>query len=94
MIITTTHTIEGKQIGEYLGLVTGETIIKVKVSRCSLVGLTEAREDSIEKMQAEAQRQDAHAVVGINIDYQGFGPDNFWLMVTATGTAVKLQENR
>ncbi len=105
MISTTTNTIEGRQIGQYLGLVTGETIMGANIFRDFLAGITdmiggrsdayedklaEARETAIREMQEIAQSKGADAVVGIDIDYQVLGSSNGMLMVTATGTAVKL----
>lgn len=52
--------------------------------------LAEARETAIREMQEIAQSKGADAVVGIDIDYQVLGASNGMLMVTATGTAVKL----
>lgn len=105
MISTTTNTMEGRQIGQYLGLVTGETIMGANIFRDFLAGITdmiggrsdayedklaEARETAIREMQEIAQGKGADAVVGIDIDYQVLGSSNGMLMVTATGTAVKL----
>lgn len=42
-------------------------------------------------MQDEARLKSADAVVGIDIDYQVLGANNGMLMVTATGTAVKIE---
>ena len=51
----------------------------------------EARETALQEMEEEAQRKGADAVVGIDIDYQVLGASNGMLMVTATGTAVKIE---
>ncbi len=106
MITTTTHTIEGRHIRQYLGLVTGEAIMGANVLRDFMAGLTdlvggrsgtyeskfaEARETALQEMEEEAQRKGADAVVGIDIDYQVLGARNGMLMVTATGTAVKIE---
>ena len=53
--------------------------------------LAEARETAIREMQEIAQRQGADAVLGVDIDYEVLGSNNGMLMVTATGTAVKLK---
>ena len=105
MITTTTNTIEGSEIRGYLGLVTGEAIMGANVIRDFMAGLTdlvggrsgtyeskfaEARETALQEMEVEAQRKGADAVVGIDIDYQVLGANNGMLMVTATGTAVKI----
>lgn len=51
----------------------------------------EARETALQELEEEAQRKGADAVVGIDIDYQVLGANNGMLMVTATGTAVKME---
>ena len=106
MITTTTNTIEGRPIREYLGLVTGEAIMGANVFRDFMAGitdliggrsgtyeskLTDARETALQEMQDLAQQQGANAVVGIDIDYEVLGANNGMLMVTATGTAVKIE---
>jgi len=106
MITTTTHTIEGRQIQQYLGLVTGEAIMGANVFRDFMAGITDlvggrsetyeskladARETALQEMQELAQRQGANAVVGIDIDYEVLGANNGMLMVPATGTAVKIE---
>ena len=106
MITTTTNTIEGKQIREYLGLVTGEAIMGANVFRDFMAGITDliggrsgtyeskladARETALQELQDIAQQKGANAVVGIDIDYEVLGANNGMLMVTATGTAVKTE---
>ena len=105
MITTTTHTVDGRQIRQYLGLVTGEAIMGANVIRDFMASLTdfvggrsgtyeskfaEARETALQELEEAAQRKGADAVVGIDIDYQVLGASNGMLMVTATGTAVKI----
>ncbi len=105
MITTTTNTIEGRHIRQYLGLVTGEAIMGANVISDFMASITdfvggrsdtyeskyaEARETALQEMEEEAQRKGADAVVGIDIDYQVLGANNGMLMVTATGTAVKM----
>jgi uncharacterized protein YbjQ (UPF0145 family) len=51
----------------------------------------DARETALQELADEAQRKGADAVVGIDIDYQVLGANNGMLMVTATGTAVKIE---
>jgi len=106
MITTTTHTIEGRQIRAYIGLVTGEAIMGANVFRDFMAGITDliggrsnayeskladARETALQEMQDIAQQKGANAVVGIDIDYEVLGANNGMLMVTATGTAVKIE---
>ena len=106
MLTTTTHTIDGRPIRQYIGLVPGEAIMGANVFSDLMASITdfvggrsdtyenkfaEARETALREMQDEAQRKGADAVVGIDIDYQVLGASNGMLMVTATGTAVKIQ---
>lgn len=103
MIITTTHTIEGKEVSEYLGIVTGETIFGANIvkdifaSVRDIVGgrsgtyentIRDARETSTKEMIEAAKKLGADAVVGVDFDYETIGT---MLMVTASGTAVRLK---
>jgi uncharacterized protein YbjQ (UPF0145 family) len=105
MIITTTNNIEGKPIDKYLGLVSGETIIGANLfkdifaSIRDLVGgrsgsyesvLREAKEIALKEMQQKAEQLGANAIVGVDLDYETLGKANGMLMVTASGTAVKV----
>ena len=105
MILTTTPSIEGRTITEYKGVVFGEVISGVNFLRDlaanirNVIGgrsgayedkLVEARDNAMNEMAEKARRLGADAVVGIDIDYEVLGSDNGMLMVTASGTAVKL----
>lgn len=105
MILSTTPTIEGRSIVEYKGVVFGEVISGVNFIRDfaasirNFVGgrsgsyedeLIKARTKAMEEMAARASQLGANAVVGIDIDYEVLGADNGMLMVTASGTAVRL----
>ena len=105
MILTTTHEIEGRRIERYLCIVFGEAIVGANVLRDLLaqirdiVGgrsgayeaeLRRARETALAEMAEAARRLGADAVVGVDLDYEVLGSGNSMLMVTASGTAVKL----
>lgn len=105
MILTTTNTIETHQIKEYLGIVTGETIIGANIFKDFFAGirdivggrsssyegvLREAKDTAIKEMQEQAQQLGANAVIGIDLDYETVGSNGAMLMVTASGTAVRL----
>jgi uncharacterized protein YbjQ (UPF0145 family) len=105
MILTTTPTVEGRSIVEYKGVVFGEVISGVnfirdiKASIRNIIGgrsgsyeeeLIKARTQALDEMADRAIRLGADAVVGIDIDYEVLGQDNGMLMVTASGTAVRL----
>lgn len=106
MILTTTPSVDGRAIQQYLGVVTGEAIVGANAFRDffasirDIVGgraggyekaLRGAREIAFEELQAEAQRLGAQAVVGIDIDYETVGQSGGMLMVTVSGTAVTLR---
>lgn len=105
MIVTTTNSVEGRRIVEYHGLVTGEAILGANVFRDmfasirDIVGgrsgayervLRDARDAAIREMTAEAKALGADAVVGVDLDYEVLGKDSGMLMVSASGTAVRL----
>lgn len=105
MILTTTPTIEGRAIVDYKGVVFGEVIAGVDFVRDiaasirNIVGgrstsyedeLIRARSQAMDEMSQNAKKLGADAVVGIDIDYEVLGSNNGMLMVTASGTAVKL----
>ena len=52
--------------------------------------LIAARTQAMQEMADRARQLGADAVVGIDIDYEVLGENNGMLMVTASGTAVRL----
>jgi uncharacterized protein YbjQ (UPF0145 family) len=105
MIQTTTPNIDGRTITDYLGVVTGEAILGANIVRDLFAGvrdivggrsgayeeeLRKAREIAIEEMVGEATARGAEAVVGIDLDYETVGQGGSMLMVSASGTAVRL----
>jgi uncharacterized protein YbjQ (UPF0145 family) len=104
MIVSTTTVLEGKPVREYIGIVTGEAILGANVFRDLFAGirdviggrsgsyeqvLREARDTALQEMQAEAQKRGADAIIGVDLDYETVSQGTM-LMVTASGTAVKL----
>ena len=103
MILTTTPTIEGKEIKSYHGIVIGEAIMGANIfkdlfaSIRDTVGgrsgsyedeLTKARQIAFRELEQEALGMGANAVVGIDLDYEVLGDKNSMLMVSISGTAV------
>ncbi|MFE5321449.1 YbjQ family protein [Paenibacillus sp. NPDC056579] len=101
MIITTTSTIEGSPIKQYLGITTGEVIMGANVFRdfkasiTDLVGgrsrayegkLQEARDVAFADMTQKASGMGANGIVGVDIDYEVIRDG--MLMVAVSGTAV------
>lgn len=106
MIVTTTPGLEGRRIVEYLGVVTGETVLGANIFRDLFAGirdivggrsgsyekeLKKAREIAFEEIREEARRLGANAVVGVDIDYEVLGAKNGMLMVSVSGTAVRVE---
>ena len=106
MLMTTTPSVEGKRIVRSLGVVTGETIIGANVFRDFLAGvrdffggrsgsyeavLREAKDTALEEMVRQAEALGANAVVGIDLDYETVGGSGSMLMVTCSGTAVRVE---
>jgi uncharacterized protein YbjQ (UPF0145 family) len=52
--------------------------------------LARARKEAIEELQAEAAALGANAVVGVDLDYEVIGSNGSMLMVSASGTAVRI----
>ena len=103
IIVSTTHTIEGQPIQEYLGIVTGEVIVGANLFRDLFASITDivggrsgkyedvlarARKEALGEMEAEAAKLGGNAVVGVDIAYEVLGQNGSMLMVSASGTAV------
>ncbi|HRC07105.1 MAG TPA: heavy metal-binding domain-containing protein [Miltoncostaeales bacterium] len=103
MLITTTSTLDGRPVRDYLGLVTGEAIIGANIFRDLLAGirdivggrsaayekeLAKAREIATMEMTTQAGELGADAIIAVDIDYETVGAG--MLMVTLSGTAVRL----
>jgi uncharacterized protein YbjQ (UPF0145 family) len=106
MLVTTTPNIEGKRIVEYKGLVAGEAILGANLFRDlfasirDIVGgrsgsyekvLNDARKTAVSEMTDKSEQLGANAVIGVDIDYETVGTNGSMLMVTAAGTAVRLE---
>ena len=104
MIKTTTELIAGREIAEVLGVVKGSTVRTKNVLRDLTAGLknivggelkgytemlNEAREESSDRMVAEAKSLGADAIIGIR--YQSSSIANGGSEMLCYGTAVKLK---
>ena len=91
----------------YYGIVTGETIIGANLFRDffasirDIVGgrsgsyeevLRQAKDTALREMQDQAALLGANAVVGVDLDYETVGDSGSMLMVTASGTAVRIED--
>lgn len=105
MIITTTPSIEGHPIREYLGVISAETIIGANVFRDLAANirdffggrsssyenvLRKGKETAINELRINAESRGATAIVGVSLSYEAIGGNGSMLMVVATGTAVTI----
>ena len=105
MIVSTTHGLEGRTVQEYLGVVTGEAILGANLFKDLFAGIRDlvggrsaayekelrrARELALAEMTQQAQERGATAVIGVDLDYETIGDGGSMLMVTASGTAVRV----
>ena len=85
MLMTTTTTVEGRRVEEYLGIVQGEAILGANIFRDFFAGirdivggrsgayegeLRKARDIALREMQEQAAALGANAVIGIDLDYE------------------------
>ena len=106
MIMTTTPSIEGRKITSYMGIITGEAIMGANIMRDLFASITDviggrsgayevklqdARQIALRELEDRAARLGANAVVGIDLDYEVVGQSGSMLMVSASGTAVRIE---
>ena len=105
MIMTTTPNVDGKAIKEYLGVVAGEAVLGANLFKDLFAGirdivggrsgayeneLRKARDIALQEAETAAVQLGANAVVGIDIDYEVLGDKGSMMMVSVSGTAVRL----
>ena len=105
MLTATTPSIAERPTTQTLGVVAGEAIIGAHIFKDLFAGirdivggragsyeetLREARETATREMVQAAAALGADAVVAVDYDYETIGQNGSMLMVSATGTAVKL----
>jgi len=107
MLTTTTDSLQGFEVVEYLGIVMGETILGANIIRDVMATVTDyiggrsgayeetlakSRKAALEEMTDRARIMGADAVVAIDLDYETVGSRGAMLMVTCSGTAVRLRK--
>jgi len=105
MIVTTTPTVEGRPAKQYLGVVSGEAIMGANIFRDMFASIRDivggragsyekvlrgGREQAISELVDEASLLGADAVVGVAFNYAAIGASDSMILVSASGTAVKL----
>lgn len=104
MLITTTNTVDGKQVHEYLGIITAQSIIGANIFKDIFAGLRDvfggrsktyekvleqAKEDALRELTEKANAMGANGIIGVDLDFETIGGGGSMLMVIATGTAVR-----
>ncbi|MGF1495257.1 MAG: YbjQ family protein [Elainellaceae cyanobacterium] len=107
MIQTTTGTVQGAMVSEYLGIVTAEVVYGSNALRDFFAGIRDiiggrtgayervferGQREAIAELEQRAGRLGADAVIGVRVDTGTISLDEsgVLLLITATGTAVKL----
>ena len=106
MIVTTTNNVEGREVAEYIDIVFGEVITGVNfikdigASFRDMFGgrskgyeeeLMSARDEALSELRQRDINLGADAVIGAKMDYEVLGQAGSMLMVTVSGTAVRLK---
>jgi uncharacterized protein YbjQ (UPF0145 family) len=103
VIVTTTPSVSGREVTEYLGVVCAQSVMGVNAFKDVAAGvrnifggrsksyeneLSSGVASVIDEMERQAAELGAEAVLGVDIDYETVGAQ--MLMVSASGTAVRL----
>lgn len=106
MIYATTSSIQGREVEAYLGVVFGDAVLGVNVFKDLMGALRDvvggrsgtyerelgvARDTAMAGLTEQARALGADAVIGIDVDYETVGSNGSMLMVSASGTAVRLR---
>jgi len=105
MILSTTNTIDGKTVKNYLGIVSGTTYAsgyntkemsfkdmfsQSKLNESAEKAMEEAKENAFQELKTNAQKLKANAIIGISLDIEHIANTTKW-MITVVGTAVELE---
>ena len=107
MILSTTDSLQGTNIQNYLGIVTAEVVYGSNALREFFAGIRDVlggrtaayerafekgQQDALKELESRAKRLGADAVVGVQVKTDTINIDDHGvlMLITATGTAVKL----
>jgi uncharacterized protein YbjQ (UPF0145 family) len=103
MLVTTTSTLQGKDVRQYLGLVSGEAILGANIFKDFFAGirdivggrsaayeaeLRKAKQIAIEEMMEEARKLGANAVIGVDLDYESLNTSGGGGMLMVTASGT------
>lgn len=105
MILSTTDTLQGYRVVDYLGIVVGQAVVSADLTKEFHTGirnintsgrhdygeeLHRARDAAREQLTAQAGVLGADAVIGIDFDFETAGGSGHHVIVSMAGTAVRL----
>jgi uncharacterized protein YbjQ (UPF0145 family) len=106
MIFTTTNQLQGYKVVHYFGIVTGDAILGANIFKDFFAGirdivggrsaayeqeLMKAKDIAMGEMGQKAGSMGANAIIGIDLDFETVGSGGSMLMVSASGTAVRVE---
>lgn len=101
MILTTTNSVEDYKIIEYIGIVSGNAV-NVQTMKMTFnmqkyyaaisESISEVREQAFVQLKENAEKLNANAVVGINVDVELTASN--YVTVNITGTAVSILKKK
>lgn len=108
MLTSTTHTIEGNPIKEYLGFVSSEVIVWANIVKDIFASITDVfgwrsgsyeqsliqgKDEAMQELIAKTKTMWGNAIVGIDLAYATVGQWGSMFMINITGTAVILTKH-
>ena len=109
MLTVTTPSVSGSRIVRHYGIVSGEAILGANIFKDFFAGirdivggrsaayekeLRKAKALALQEMEEQAAELGANAVVAVDLDYETIQVGGGMLMVSASGTAVTIEEER
>jgi uncharacterized protein YbjQ (UPF0145 family) len=109
MLFSTTNNLQGFKIVHYFGIVTGDAILGANIFKDFFAGirdivggrsaayeqeLMKAKDIAMNEMAQKAYGMGANAIIGIDLDFETVGASGSMLMVSASGTAVRIESER
>jgi uncharacterized protein YbjQ (UPF0145 family) len=98
MLLTTTNSVEDYKIIEYKGIVSGTAVNVQKTTMTFSMqkyyagiseSISEVKEQAFEQLKQNAEKINANAVVGIQVDIE-IKSSEYLIAATVTGTAVSI----
>ncbi|MCC7153857.1 MAG: heavy metal-binding domain-containing protein [Bryobacterales bacterium] len=103
MLISTTSVLQGKEVSQYLGLVSGEAILGANIFKDFFAGirdivggrsasyeaeLRKAKDLAVQEMTDQAKQLGANAVIGVDLDYETISSSHGGGMLMVTASGT------